>query len=89
VVREVEAVARRRGVNLPPDAAELVMAIADGFPGHAESSMLRDIKAGKRLELEPVHGTIVRLGKQLGVPTPVCAFVHAILAPWEKGALAP
>lgn len=85
IVREVEAVARHRGVNLPPDAAEQVLAIAEGFPGHTESSMLRDIKAGKRLELEPVHGAIVRLGKQLGVPTPACGFVYAVLKPHAQG----
>lgn len=85
VVREVEAVARRRGVNLPPDAAEQVLAIADGFPGPTESSMLRDIKAGKRLELEPVHGAIVRLGRLLGVPTPVCGFVYAVLKLHARG----
>jgi 2-dehydropantoate 2-reductase len=79
VVSEVEAVARRRGVALPADAAARVMAIADGFPGHTESSMLRDVKAGNRLELEPVHGAIVRLGAQLGVPTPACRFVYAAL----------
>lgn len=51
----------------------------------ARYSTLQDIDAGRHTEIEMFAGTVVRLGKQLGVPTPCNAFVyHAIRALEEK-----
>jgi 2-dehydropantoate 2-reductase len=82
---EAAAVARRRGVALPPDIVEQGLRVADAFPPEAKSSMLRDVEAGRPLELEPMHGAIVRLGRELGVPTPACAFIYAALKPLARG----
>ena len=41
---------------------------------------------GRRLELEALAGTVVRLGRQLGVPTPLNFAVYAALLPWAGGA---
>jgi 2-dehydropantoate 2-reductase len=36
-----------------------------------ESSMLQDVRAGRRTEIEALNGAVVRLGREHGVPTPV------------------
>jgi 2-dehydropantoate 2-reductase len=82
-MREVVAVARARGVELPPDAVEKRMAFLDGLEHHGTSSMQRDVVEGRRTELEEWNGAVVRLGREAGVETPVHSFVYAALLPHE------
>lgn len=79
-LREVEAIARVKGVRLPPNAAEQRHASASGMPAAFKSSMLADIENGRRLEIEDFSGAIVRLGEQLGVPTPIHRAFYALLS---------
>ncbi|MBF0335683.1 MAG: 2-dehydropantoate 2-reductase, partial [Alphaproteobacteria bacterium] len=44
---------------------------------------------GKRLELPWLSGTVLRIGREHGVPTPVHAFLHAALIPHAKGSAIP
>jgi 2-dehydropantoate 2-reductase len=46
---------------------------------------LNDVLAGRRLELEALNGTVVRLGQQLGIPTPLNFTVYAALKPYVEG----
>ena len=48
--------------------------------------MLVDLEAGRRLELDWLNGEVVRLGKELGVETPVNAEVYEALKPLAMGA---
>jgi len=50
------------------------------------SSLYHDLAAGKRLELDALHGHALRLGRQHDVPTPTVFAVHAALAPYRDGA---
>jgi 2-dehydropantoate 2-reductase len=47
--------------------------------------MLIDLENGKRLELEALNGAISRMGKELGVPTPVNDCIYACLKPYVNG----
>jgi 2-dehydropantoate 2-reductase len=85
VMREVEAVARRKGLVLPPNVVEHGLALLDGYAPDSTSSMMRDVVAGRPLELDVVHGAVVRQGKQLGVPTPTCALIYALLSLHANG----
>jgi 2-dehydropantoate 2-reductase len=42
--------------------------------------------AGKRLELEAVTGAVVRMGRELGVPTPLNFAIYGALKPYVDGA---
>lgn len=86
VMEEVEALARRSGVALPEGIVARLMAAIDGYPPEAKASMLQDLECGKPLELEAMHGTAVRLGESLGVPTPMNRFIHAALKLRKDGA---
>lgn len=57
------------------------------LPPETRGSMVRDLEAGKRLEIESLNGTVVRLGRELGVPTPLNFAVYAALKPFADGAL--
>lgn len=75
VIREVEAVARASGVPLPDGFADERLGYAATVDASATSSMLRDVRRGRRIELPWLNGAIVRLGAELGVPTPANAGV--------------
>jgi 2-dehydropantoate 2-reductase len=78
-VHEVDAVARAAGVILPDNAKEQAMRTIDSYPAAVKASMLQDLECGKPLELDAMHGTVVRLGEALGVKTPTNRFMYAAL----------
>lgn len=83
VMREVEAVGRARGVGLAPDVVERTLEFAHTVPPQMKSSMQRDLERGNRLEVEALNGTVVRYGRQAGVPTPANQAIYAALALWN------
>lgn len=68
---EAAAVGRALGVPLPQDIAALVDLHTRDMPKEGRPSMLEDLEAGRRLELEFLSGAVVRLGASAGVPTPI------------------
>lgn len=80
-LREVERVARARHVPLPPDIVDRTLKLAEGFAPQTKPSLLVDLEAGRRLELEAMNGTVVRYGHQVNVPTPVHSVIYAALKP--------
>lgn len=84
--REVLALARARGVALSDDSVTRTLAYVDGLPEDATASMQRDILEGRPSELEAQTGTIVRLGREAGVPVPANEFLYASLLPSERKA---
>ncbi len=85
-IAEIAAVARAEGVRLPPGAEGEALAILKGFPPGVVASMRQDLDAGRRLELEGISGTIVRLGRKHGLATPVHDVAYACLKPFADGA---
>ncbi len=84
-VAEAVAVGRARGVALPDDAVEQCVTRLDGLPDPMVASMLHDLNAGKKMELERLGGATVRLGAAAGVPTPTQAFCYDALKPHIDG----
>ena len=85
-IEEVITVGRARGVKLPSDLMDTTLAMIKNFPASSKSSMLEDIERGRRLELPWLSGAVVRIGKQVGVPTPIHQFITTILTPFVNGA---
>jgi 2-dehydropantoate 2-reductase len=85
IVEEAAAVARAEGVPLPADAVDSVMKAAGTLSDAARSSMHHDLVHGRPLELEALHGHLVRLGRRHGVPTPMAFAVYAALLPLAAG----
>ena len=79
LAREVVAVGRAHGVNLPADFAEQRIPFFDGWPPDMTASMHHDLQAGKPLELRWLSGGVVELGAKVGVPTPMNRAVRDIL----------
>jgi len=80
VMREVVAVARGQGIDLPFDYAEQRLALADDVAHDMTSSMHHDLERGNRLEVRWLSGGVVELGEAVGVPTPLNRAIADILA---------
>ena len=85
-MEEIAAVGRARGVNLPSDVVEQSLAVVDRVGVDSRSSMAMDFAAGRRGELEGLAGTVVRLGQEADVPTPVNLVLYALLKPQAQRA---
>jgi len=84
-IDEVIAVGKAKGVNFPPDLMDGTLALIRNFPASSKSSMLEDLERGRRLELPWLSGAVVRIGKEVGVPTPIHSFITTILTPFVNG----
>ncbi len=68
---ETERVARAMGINLIYDnTLEAVQNVCRNTASNF-SSMLQDIRRGRRTEIEAINGEVVRHGRRLGIPVPV------------------
>ncbi len=88
IIEEIFAVAEAKGIELFHRSAEeykklfyekLVPPTADHYP-----SMYWDLKSGKRTEIDALNGAIVRLGREVGVPTPANEFITLLIKAKEK-----
>ncbi len=75
VMREVEAVAGKLGIELPISIEQRIAGAEK--VGEHKTSMLQDLEAGRPMELEAVVGAAVELGERLGVPMPHTRTVYA------------
>ncbi|HLJ35830.1 MAG TPA: 2-dehydropantoate 2-reductase, partial [Ktedonobacteraceae bacterium] len=86
VMEEGEAVARAYNIALPGDVVERQMATTQTFPPEAMGSMAFDLLAGRRLEIDALNGTMVRMGKERGLSLPCNTVIYAALKPFANGA---
>lgn len=82
---ETERVGRKIVPDLPEGLVEKAWAVLDSLPGATHASMLDDLNAGKRLEVDYLSGDVVRLGRAQGVPTPIHEVFRAALQPLKDG----
>ena len=78
-MKEIYALAHARGIKLPLDSIDAVMASVDGLPEEATSSMQRDIFAGKPSELESQNGAVVRMAREVGIEVPIHELIYKTL----------
>ena len=72
--------------SLDPEAGKKALELMlEKMGPKVHASMLDDLQRGRRIEIDDLSGEIVRLGRHHGIPTPVHAFVAAVLAPYAAG----
>jgi 2-dehydropantoate 2-reductase len=80
VMREVVAVGKAQGVDLPEDYAEVRLRLADDVAYEMTSSMHHDLERGNPLEVRWLSGGVVELGRGKSIPTPLNRAIADILA---------
>ncbi len=82
---EAIAVAIANDIPIPDTLGDEFKALFDTVPPDYRASMYHDLANGRRMELDDTIGVIVRLGKKLGVPTPLTFAAYASLKPYANG----
>ncbi|KAH0368904.1 OPT superfamily oligopeptide transporter, partial [Aureobasidium melanogenum] len=77
LMREVIGVARRAGVHLEYGLVDVLMERIQSMPG-SESSMQVDAREGRRLEVDVILGTPMRMAREFGMDVPTLATVYAL-----------
>lgn len=83
-MREVIALAEKEKVNLSEDDIAPWLAVLDGLHPAGKTSMLQDVEAGRKTEVEMFAGRIVEMGRLHGLPTPVNAMLFEKIREIEK-----
>jgi 2-dehydropantoate 2-reductase len=84
-VSEVRRVASAHDIPLAADHMEKINVYVARLPPSTRSSLLIDLSQGKRIEVEALQGSVVRRGRNVGVPTPIMAALYAVLKPHANG----
>ncbi|MFN8472333.1 MAG: 2-dehydropantoate 2-reductase [Anaerolineae bacterium] len=85
-LREIDTIARAKGIRLPATAVEDRLAFVANLPATMGSSMLVDVENGRRSEIGDFSGYIVRQGEALGIPTPTHRALYAIVGAVDHAA---
>ena len=85
-MKVTDHIKQAKGIYLSEILVEKQFQMIESQPYNTTSSLQRDMMEGKPSELEAQTGTIVKMGLELGVPTPVNAFIYNCLLPQEKKA---
>ena len=83
--QETIDVGRARGVALPADALDKILAFTGHAPPAMKASMALDLDRGNRLEVPWLSGKVADLGRQFGIPTPTHSMIYAMLKPYVMG----
>jgi 2-dehydropantoate 2-reductase len=87
LVSEGKAVAAAQGIELDSDPEDLIDHAAQKHVAYEhKASMLQDVEARRQTEIDFLNGGIARVGRELGVPTPlneaIWALVKGVEASW-------
>jgi 2-dehydropantoate 2-reductase len=83
-VREVLTVGRALGVKLTADDEVKVLGFVDSLAPGLKPSFLLDLESGGRTEIDDLSGAVSRLGRKVGVETPMHDVAVAVLGNAEE-----
>ncbi|MDB4223780.1 2-dehydropantoate 2-reductase [Granulosicoccus sp.] len=84
LMREVIAVAKAEGVDLRDEDATSFYETLDIIAEDGKTSMLQDIEASRKTEVEMFAPVVIELGKKHGIPTPVNQTVFSVIRTLEE-----
>jgi 2-dehydropantoate 2-reductase len=82
IMVEAWSIGRALGVPLADDHVDKAHALVLAQDDDEGTSLRHDLLIGHRMELEALQGTLRRLGRETGIPTPWTDAAYAVLQPW-------
>lgn len=87
-IQEILEIAQKLDIGLTEQDREDIVQMLINYPPEKKTSMLQDIEAKRQTEIDYFAGTVVKMGEQVGVPTPVNRVMYYALKAREKVGLA-
>lgn len=84
-MREVIALAGRLNINLSGPDIEKFDPVLMSLSPDGKTSMLQDVEAGRKTEVEMLAGQVIELGEKHGVPTPINKRLFREIRDIERG----
>lgn len=81
---EVLVLSRKTGINLKESDLEEFVSLVKRQSPDSKTSMLQDVLAGRKTEVEMLAGTVCELGEKHGVPTPINRVLFNMIKTIEK-----
>ncbi len=81
---EVIRIARKKGIEIDEAYAKNHRSYLMRIPVGNKASTLQDILSGRKTEKEMFAGTVIRMGKEEGIPTPYNEFLYDALTVLEE-----
>tara|TARA_R110001583_G_scaffold160872_1_gene312740 strand:- start:8068 stop:8997 length:930 start_codon:yes stop_codon:yes gene_type:complete len=81
---EILNISKAKGIDLQSDIIEKQFKIIEALPYNTTASLQRDMMKGKPSELASQNGAIVKMGKELGILTPINDFIYNCLVLQEN-----
>jgi 2-dehydropantoate 2-reductase len=77
LMSEARAVGEALGIDFLIDTQKRIAGAADA--GAHKTSMLQDLESGRPMEIDPIVGAVVEIGRMLNMPTPTIDIVLALV----------
>ena len=79
---ELESIAAAKGIDI--SKADASSGHGSVVPPSARYSTLQDLDAGRHTEIDMFSGALIRMGKELGIPTPYNEYTYHIIKAMEE-----
>ena len=79
---ELMAIAEAKGIDI--SKADVSSGRRSAVPPTARYSTLQDLDAGRHTEIDMFSGALIRMGKELGIPTPYNEFTYRMIKALEE-----
>ena len=83
-MRETMSIAKAARVNLYEEDMDNWYSVLSGLSPHGKTSMLQDIEAKRKTEVEMFAGKVIELGMKYGIPTPVNLTIYRSIKVMER-----
>ena len=84
LMKEVQALAKFEGVEITESAKQEGMNIVMKQVPSAETSMLQDVKAGRKTEVDAFAGEVIKRAEKYGLDVPYCREIYTLIKDKEK-----
>ena len=80
--QELEAIAAAKGIDM--SKADTSSSRGSAVPPSARYSTLQDLDAGRHTEIDMFSGALIRMGQELGIPTPYNTYTYHMIKALEE-----
>lgn len=83
-MKEVLAIAKAKNIDLREEDVEEFVELMSHFSPNSKTSMLQDVEAKRKTEVDYFAGTVIEIGEKYDIPTPVNRVLYCIIKSLEQ-----